>query len=367
MRFYKIISKNKSVRNFYNYLATRWLLSSFTFLPDSIRAHSLRLYLMKLPYKEKKQKLNYLIRSRKISKYFSLDIFSVFTQEIYKSFKKKDIEKRIIPVLSNKIENSLNLNGREKEYNLLMIGSIEKCKNNYQKRVLRKPDFIIGGTQKAGSSWLKKAINNHPEVWMPPIELHYFSNNIRDWSFDDYCRIFMVSEKKYVGEKSTTYLPFVDKMIDQLDNNTKIIFILRDPFDRIVSHYFHVMKYNIEKKISIYNFICNNVNRCIDYGMYYKYLYKYFNKIFVVFFEDIKSKPDLVIKQVSEYLNLPLFDSKKMVPKGIVNKGEKTSNFNYKGYLRVNNLEDFLRKVYINDIQNLERISSRDLTAWREW
>ncbi len=37
------------------------------------------------------------------------------------------------------------------------------------------PDFIGIGAQKAGTTWLHRNLQAHPEVWMPPIkELHYF-------------------------------------------------------------------------------------------------------------------------------------------------------------------------------------------------
>ena len=51
------------------------------------------------------------------------------------------------------------------------------------------PDFVCIGAQKAGTTWLYKNLNRHPEMWLPPIkELHYFDririNEILlgDWS-----------------------------------------------------------------------------------------------------------------------------------------------------------------------------------------
>lgn len=40
---------------------------------------------------------------------------------------------------------------------------------------LQRPDFICIGAQKAGTTWLYKNLDGHPDVWMPPIkEIHYF-------------------------------------------------------------------------------------------------------------------------------------------------------------------------------------------------
>lgn len=39
------------------------------------------------------------------------------------------------------------------------------------------PDFIVIGAQRAGSTWLYKAMRSHPAVWLPPVkELHYFDH-----------------------------------------------------------------------------------------------------------------------------------------------------------------------------------------------
>ena len=41
------------------------------------------------------------------------------------------------------------------------------------------PDFIGIGAQKAGTTWVHRNLQAHPEVWMPPIkELHYFDEKV---------------------------------------------------------------------------------------------------------------------------------------------------------------------------------------------
>jgi len=41
------------------------------------------------------------------------------------------------------------------------------------------PDFLGIGAQKAGTTWLYRNLQAHPEIWMPPIkELHYFDEKI---------------------------------------------------------------------------------------------------------------------------------------------------------------------------------------------
>src|SRR4029078_219812 len=39
------------------------------------------------------------------------------------------------------------------------------------------PDFLCVGAQKAGTSWLYRQLEPHPDFWMPPVkELHYLDN-----------------------------------------------------------------------------------------------------------------------------------------------------------------------------------------------
>src|SRR5438046_9791001 len=38
------------------------------------------------------------------------------------------------------------------------------------------PDFLCVGAQKAGTSWLYRQLEPHPDFWMPPVkELHYLN------------------------------------------------------------------------------------------------------------------------------------------------------------------------------------------------
>ena len=43
------------------------------------------------------------------------------------------------------------------------------------------PDFLGIGAQKAGTTWLGRNLQAHPEVWMPRVkEVHYFDEKIHE-------------------------------------------------------------------------------------------------------------------------------------------------------------------------------------------
>ena len=54
----------------------------------------------------------------------------------------------------------------------------------------RYPDFLGIGAQKAGTTWLYRNLRDHPQVWMPKKEVHYFDQKINDTSFRLSVRLF---------------------------------------------------------------------------------------------------------------------------------------------------------------------------------
>jgi hypothetical protein len=54
----------------------------------------------------------------------------------------------------------------------------------------RYPDFIGIGAQKAGTTWLYRNLRDHPQIWMPKKEVHYFDQRINDTSFRLRTRLF---------------------------------------------------------------------------------------------------------------------------------------------------------------------------------
>lgn len=61
------------------------------------------------------------------------------------------------------------------------------------------PDFLGIGAQKSGTTWLHRNMNTHPEIWMPARkELHYFDEKIKDASSS-------VLRTRLLGKRSSDY------------------------------------------------------------------------------------------------------------------------------------------------------------------
>jgi len=66
---------------------------------------------------------------------------------------------------------------------------------------MRLPDFVIAGTQKAGTTWLREYLFKHPEVSGCHHQLHFFDRNYA-MGLKWYARHFeRLSAARVVGEK----------------------------------------------------------------------------------------------------------------------------------------------------------------------
>ncbi|MDA9356896.1 sulfotransferase [Flavobacteriaceae bacterium] len=127
---------------------------------------------------------------------------------------------------------------------------------------MKRPNFIIMGFPKCGSTALHYYLDAHPEIYMPKKkELHYFTQpniaNLNQGSGDavakegqiknirSYLSLFKeVKLQKAIGETSPSYInyPASFKEIKKQLNEPKIIILLRDPVKRAYSNYLHLLR-----------------------------------------------------------------------------------------------------------------------------
>jgi hypothetical protein len=103
------------------------------------------------------------------------------------------------------------------------------------------PNFLIVGGMKCGTSAFAYYLDEHPEVFLSPKELHFFNSEA---SFKagivNYEAHFRAHNgAKAVGEKtpSYSYHPLAAKRIAGALPDVKLIWILRNPSERAYSHY----------------------------------------------------------------------------------------------------------------------------------
>jgi Sulfotransferase family len=113
-----------------------------------------------------------------------------------------------------------------------------------------RPNLFIIGAMKSGTTTLHNYLNCHPDIAMSDEkEPGYFVEELgfhhgEAW----YLNLFDPNPRyKYRGESSTHYtkLPLykgVAERIHRFNPNAKLIYIMRDPFQRLISHYWHAVR-----------------------------------------------------------------------------------------------------------------------------
>ena len=108
------------------------------------------------------------------------------------------------------------------------------------------PNLIIIGGLKCGTTSLHHYLNLHPEIAMSrPKELNFFVSELnwplgRDWyagHFDPSARIRGESSPHYTNRPSFNGVPA--RMRKLLGSDARLVYVVRDPIDRMLSHYLH--------------------------------------------------------------------------------------------------------------------------------
>ncbi len=119
---------------------------------------------------------------------------------------------------------------------------------------LRRPNLFLVGSMKCGTTSLHNMLSAHPSIFMcqNPKEPAWFAggNSGRDlaWYLDGFAG---ATGEAYVGESSTDYtkaprLGGVAAKIKAFAPDARILYIMRDPLARAVSHYWWEVEYSAE-------------------------------------------------------------------------------------------------------------------------
>ncbi|GAA5034721.1 sulfotransferase [Marivirga lumbricoides] len=307
-----------------------------------------------------------------------------------------------------------------------------------EKKINNLPDFLIIGAGKSGTTSLDNYLKQHPQIFISerkePNFFGYELNQLSDFSvkseidhykgsvtnLEEYLKLFSSSQPGQLkGETSNTYMYHTTaaERIYHYNPNIKLIAILRQPAERLYSRFLHLAR---ENELPSENFSdCFDKssiwwwrNDLVKEGMYAQYLTKYYklfdqNQIKIFLFEDLKSHPEKLFKDIFEFLNVDssfepnlsveynqsgFIKNKKIDAifgaKGIINRGVKlllprktltALKNNHKLQKKIqtlrnrnlhkpkfdNNLKNKItNEIYLEDIKQLEKLIKRDLSHW---
>lgn len=102
------------------------------------------------------------------------------------------------------------------------------------------PDFIGIGAMRAGTSWLRKQLDLHPQIWTAtPKELHFFDRHFVDDPASYAGHFAQAPRKSTIGEITPAYAVLPTERIASIKAwmpNAKLLFMMRDPVERAWSH-----------------------------------------------------------------------------------------------------------------------------------
>eukprot|EP01104_Vermistella_antarctica_P004580 TRINITY_DN1500_c0_g1_i2.p1 TRINITY_DN1500_c0_g1~~TRINITY_DN1500_c0_g1_i2.p1 ORF type:complete len:361 (+),score=60.27 TRINITY_DN1500_c0_g1_i2:218-1300(+) len=182
------------------------------------------------------------------------------------------------------------------------------------------PWFLIIGTWKGGTTSLRHYFDLHPDTCMAQTETKMFiyrnkyRNGLRYYrhQYFQHCTNASGSITPYIGEKSAGYLysPGAPRRVRTVSPNTKIVMLLRNPVDRLYSHWWMgKCKDRIKYPFELYTRV--SINKHI--GIYLPQVQRWFkefpqDQVLVVqsekFFQDTKTELD----RIQEFLGVPYHD-----------------------------------------------------------
>ena len=215
------------------------------------------------------------------------------------------------------------------------------------------PDFLCIGAPKAGTTWLFDNLVRHPEVWLPPTKsIHFFDGTARPirrkrlrrmgqgvlrsswraatigWNVKYYFAPF-TNERWYqslfkpglgrcCGEIAPSYCAMSRKQIEAVKRvmpAAKIIFLLRNPIDRLWSHAMLAFLGNLRRPfetITAQEFIdFFNQDRQRRYSSHSENIENWLScfpreQIQIEFFDDIALNPEELLGRICSFLGVKL-------------------------------------------------------------
>ena len=251
---------------------------------------------------------------------------------------------------------------------------------------ISKPNFVIIGTFKGGSSFLFELLRQHSDIFSPKKkEIHLLTPLIYGESLDlnkvDISEYYSNVNRKIILEASPAYL-YADtvslrKIQEFYPENSNFLAILRSPKERIRSYYdftksklihsdeFEEFLEKIEdahdKEFRLSRGLYSNVIKESSYSRYIKHWENNLinnNKLKIVFFEDLIDKPQNVMDDIFDWLSVRKIKISTQVERNISYKPKNASI--HKSYLFLarkfsklfssNSKIKFLIKKFIKDL-----------------
>lgn len=265
-----------------------------------------------------------------------------------------------------------------------------------------KVSVMVIGAAKSGTTAISSGLALHPDIcFSNPKETQFFSDTEWRFKIDSYKKFFKESNLPIYAEGSTNYTKHphfnldVHKDLHEYNPHLKLIYIVRNPIDRIISHYVHAYNRGYETNPNINEAIFSNPIYT-DISRYYYQISKYIsvfgkNQVKLVFFDDYTANPQSIFDEIFDFIDVSniTVDIKKLNENKSFNK--KIIHYKYDNHKTFfDKLKKIFMIIYFNvkgsrlkskpqlsqesreklleilnsDIKNLEKLTGKNLSHW---
>jgi len=268
----------------------------------------------------------------------------------------------------------------------------------------RLPHFIIIGAMKAGTTSLYHYLQRHPEIAMSKVkETDFFLEGNVHQGLKWYRRQFP-KDDRIKGEASPNYTKYpaqkgVAERIHQILPGVKLIYVLRDPVSRIVSHAHHnLLKTDLTRE-DLFEKLKNPRAHLINCSRYYLQLEQYLQwfspeQILIATTEELNADRKSTLKKIFQFIGVeqtdfydPQYDrsrhtsfGRRKICNALIRK--KLRNTPYYNFVASRlhwlipsqkvdkpqlpgDLEKHLEQVLRDDVHKLREFTGRDFQEWK--
>jgi hypothetical protein len=271
-------------------------------------------------------------------------------------------------------------------------------------------DFMIIGAQKSGTTSLAYQLSQHPQICFSNRKEPGYFNSCENWrkGLKEYHALYSPKKNQLCGEASTMYTFFPEHVntplrIYEYNSEMKLIYIMRQPVERIISDYTHRIIKNYEKKPLNVAVMADPtyVNRS-RYGLQIDLYRKYYEmkNILLLLFEEYIEDPLETLKKIFVFLDISydFLSQIDITPKNVTkgktylgNAGKEIKESmlyrkvrrNFPTYLRgklsqcfthvlkekpilTKNIKKGIWHLLEQDVNRVEKLIGRNIDCWRQ-
>ena len=248
-------------------------------------------------------------------------------------------------------------------------------------------DFLVVGSQKAGTTALHHMLSQHRGIFMPASkELHFFDKEkITDWAAPDYTNYEIFFQEKQdhqiAGEATPIYAywPPCAERIYQYNPEMKLILCIRDPADRAFSHW--SMETARQSETMAFSEairqgrsrVAENLNPLYGHHRVFSYVERGFyarqisrilthfdaKQLLVLTFDEFQSNLNGCLDTICGFLGAPEFSTypsnRKILP---LEPSKNVGSINRQD-------RNYLMALYEEDVRQTEGLTGQDLSGWK--